>query len=250
MKMQRLLLTILFLFSGQALAMPQAQMNDSLDKVLSRYVSNGTVDYKTLKTNTTDLDRYLAAAAKISKADFAKWSTDEQMAFYINLYNAATLKHIIKHYPVTSIKKIGGWFTSPWKIKFITLFGKKVHLDHIEHEILRVKYSDARIHFALVCAAKSCPPLRAEAYRGATLSAQLDDQGRIFLSDRTKNRVSMVEHRLYLSKIFDWFEKDFVKHSGSVQRFVAPYVPLGGKPANIVHDYAIDHLSYDWSLNE
>lgn len=252
--MKTLRILLITLFSGNLVAMPATApneaLNEPLNKVLNAYVTKGQVNYKALKAKPAELDTYLKQAAAVSRADFSTWSKDAQMAFYINLYNAATLKHITNHYPVSSIKKIGGWFTSPWKIEFISLFGSKVHLDHIEHEILRKQYSDARIHFALVCAAKSCPPLRSEAYNGSQLSAQLDDQGRIFMADSGKNSVSVSNRRITVSKIFDWFEEDFVKHSGSVQKFVAPYFPQTSLPATGIDNFSVRHSDYDWSLNE
>ena len=122
------------------------------------------------------------------------------------------------------------------------LYGEEVDLNTIEHDTLREKFDEPRIHFALVCASKSCPPLRPEAYRDSVLDAQLDDQARAFLNDRSKNRYDDEKKTLYLSKIFDWFDDDFEKATGTVRDYVAQYlsVPKGAR---------IRYLSYDWSLN-
>src|SRR4029434_9265868 len=132
----------------------------------------------------------------------------QRIAFWINAYNAFTLRLILDHYPIASIRRIGWLPGAAFRERFIPMQGLKgetISLDDIENGTLRSAFREPRIHFALVCAARSCPPLRREAYRGADLDRQLDDQARIFLRDATKNRVDAATRTLYLSSIFKWF---------------------------------------------
>ena len=133
----------------------------TLDRVLKARVKNERVDYSALKADSKDLDAWLQSAGAATDAEFHHWSQSQQLAFLINLYNAATLRLILDHYPLKSIKDIGSVFKGPWKQEVVPLLGKTVTLDFLEHGILRKKYAEPRLHFAIVCAAKGCPPLRA-----------------------------------------------------------------------------------------
>jgi hypothetical protein len=219
-------------------------------ELLSRRVEDGRVDYAGLVENDLPaLDAYLATLSGTCAEDYARWSRVEKIAFWINAYNAFTVRLIANHYPLDSIRNIGWLPGAAFRKAFIPmqgLRGEDVSLDDIEHRVLRAGFGEPRIHFALVCAARSCPPLRTEAYRGADLAAQLDDQGRRFLGDRDRNRVDGGARTLYLSKIFDWFRPDF-ETQGSLAAFVAPYL---GVPAADIAAFAIEFLPYDWSLNE
>lgn len=226
------------------------QTHSAFTAILKRQVKDDRVDYETLKRNPTELNTYLETLASVPETTFNKWNSDQQMAFYINLYNAATLKLIIDNYPVKSIKDIGNILRGPWKQKVVRVFGKVKTLDYIEHDLLRAKYKDPRIHFAVNCASIGCPPLRPEAFQGATLDTQLDEQGRAFLQDTTKNRLNPKDRTLYLSKIFKWFKKDFTAKSGTVEKFVAPY--FNERDARIIRQggLSIKYTDYDWSLNK
>jgi hypothetical protein len=221
--------------------------------LLSKYVEKGSVDYTGWKRDGRPaLDAYLASLAGFGADCFARLSREQQMALLINAYNANTVRLILDNLPIESIRKIGFLPGSAFRRDFITLpaVGKgEISLDDIEHGTLRKKYADARIHFALVCAARSCPPLRSEAYRGAELSAQLDDQGRAFLGDASKNRWDAASKTLFLSRIFEWFEEDFVKAKGGVTAFVAPYLPGPAAKAAVAPGTRVEFLEYDWSLN-
>ena len=221
-----------------------------LGKVLDAFVQDGTVDYARLKRNPTNLKAYLDQLASISRDRFKEWSEPEQIAFLSNLYNAATLELIIDHYPVKSIRKIGTPWKGPWKQEVVRLFGETVTLDHLEHDLLRKDYKEPRVHFVLVCAARSCPPLREEPYIPARLDEQLEDQGRRFMNTPSKNRVDPEKRTAYLSQIFKWFDRDFEEHSGSVLAFVRPYFPkdISGQLEDGTFD--VQYLDYDWSLND
>ncbi|MDP3981346.1 MAG: DUF547 domain-containing protein [Chlamydiota bacterium] len=221
-----------------------------LTQLLKQYVDGGLVDYRSLKQHPEQLNQYLAMLSEIDQKDFQNWSKHEQLAFLINLYNAQTLALIIEHYPVKGIKDIKKWFKGPWDIIYIKLFDQEVSLNEIEHKLIRAKFKDPRIHFALVCGAKGCPPLRSEAYTAFKLKDQLDDQGRIFLNDTTKNYVNDHENTIYLSPIFNWFKEDFLTISSSIIDFVKPFLfDLHSKENKDYNIFSIEYTDYDWSLN-
>jgi hypothetical protein len=228
----------------------------AFDALLQARVADGRVDYAALKAAPQPLTAYLDTLAAVREADFKSWSEKDRLAFLCNLYNAATLQLIVDHYPVASIRKIGGFFNfgglgdGPWKQKVVRLFGQVTTLDHVEHGIIRKEYPDARAHFALVCAARGCPPLRAGAFVGARLDAQLDEQGRVFLGEQEKNRVDAAKRTLHLSPIFKWFAGDFEAAAGSVEKFVAPFFPEAARAALAAGGFKISYTDYDWSLND
>jgi hypothetical protein len=226
------------------------QSHELYGSVLNRFVRDGLVDYRGLHADPKDLERYLKELAVVVRSEFDHWPRAEQIAFLINLYNAQTLKLIVDHYPVKSIKDIGGFLRGPWSQPVVNVFGETVTLDDIEHGVLRKRYAEPRIHFALVCAAMGCPPLRAEAYVGSRLDAQLDDQARIFLSTSSKNRVDPKARILYLSPIFKWFAADFISKSGSLEVFVRPFLPAHASEALAEGNHEIRYTDYDWSLND
>jgi len=222
-----------------------------LTAILQRVVDDGMVDYEGLKKNPTALESYLDTLAAVEESEFDTWSQDQQLAFLINLYNAATLELIVDHYPVASIKKIGNIFKGPWKQEVVDLFGEKTTLDHLEHGIMREEYTEPRVHFALVCAAHGCPLLRTEAYTAGGLDAELEEQGRVFLRNEEKNRVDHGEGVLYLSPIFDWFEGDFTAGGRSLGEFVAPYfADERDRAAAASGELDVTFTDYDWSLND
>ncbi len=181
----------------------------TFDRLLKKYVNaQGRVNYKGFKSEQKAFNDYLAQLSK--NAPTATDSKAEQMAFWINAYNAYTIRLILDNYPLKSIKDIG----EPWKKVFFSIGGEKMSLDNIEHGILRKKFDDPRIHFALVCASISCPPLRPEAYTAARLNAQLDDQARDFLNNAGKNKITPASAQL--SSYFDWYKDDWNANGQSV----------------------------------
>ncbi len=224
------------------------QSHGALDAILKARVSQGLVDYTGLQADRAPLDAYLAQAGAVPMSEFQQWSRDEQLAFLINVYNASTLQLIIDGYPIDSIKSLGSLVKSPWSKETVLLFGKKVSLDTLEHKIIRKNYKEPRIHFALVCAAMGCPPLRGEAYTGIRLEEQLEAQAKEFLTTPEKNRVDAEQKTLWLSPIFKWYGEDFETTSKSLAAFVAPYV--GAAEGANLEDYSIEYTDYDWSLNE
>jgi hypothetical protein len=226
---------------------PAAVDHGAYDRLLKKYVSaKGLVNYKGLKADEAALNQYLAQLSKSAPA--TSWSKPEQMAFWINAYNAFTLRLILDHYPLKSIKDIGAKIqiplvSTPWAIKFFSIGGEKMSLDNIEHGILRKKFDDPRIHFALVCASVSCPALRNEAYTAARLESQLGDQGRDFLNNPAKNNIS--KGKAQLSKYFDWYKSDWTANGQSVVKWVNRYSAV-----KIDAQTPVSYLEYNWNLNE
>jgi hypothetical protein len=239
---------------------------------LKTYVDdNGMVDYRGLKAGPEKLIAYIEAMSRLPRSRYEAWSDDAKIAFWLNAYNGLTLKAIIDNYPIkssffksavypkNSIRQIGGVWD---KLKF-PVMGQKLTLEHIEHKILRVQFNEPRIHMALVCAAMSCPRLRNEPYVPDRLGEQLDDQTRDFLGNRSKFRIDRGKKRVYLSAIFKWFGKDFVKTyapsrnlgrhdktKSAALGFVAGYLDGADKSYVTAGDYRVTYLDYDWSLNE
>ncbi len=227
---------------------PTAAVDHSAyDRLLKKYVNEkGLVNYKGFKSDEKVFNDYLAMLSKNPPA--ASWSKNEQMAYWINAYNAYTIRLILDHYPLKSIKDIGSkikipFVTTPWAAKFFTIGGDKMSLDNIEHGTLRKKYNDPRIHFALVCASISCPRLRNEAYMADKLDAQMDDQGRDFLNNPSKNKIGKDEAQL--SNYFNWYKGDWNKNGQSVVKWVNKY-----SDTKISDKTAITYLDYNWNLNE
>ena len=218
------------------------------------------VNYAGLAADHAELKKVLASWSAVPAATFAGWSRDAQMAFLVNAYNGFTIELVLTRYPnLTSIKDLGSLLQSAWKKKFFTLLGEERHLDWIEHEQLRPRYADPRLHAALVCASIGCPALRPEAYTAEKLDAQLDDGLSRFMADRTRNRYA--DDKLQVSAIFKWFRQDFEQGATSgkgfrqVEDVFAKYADLlADTPADRdrirTKNVAVTYLDYDWSLND
>lgn len=218
--------------------------NTIYQTLLARHVKKGKVDYDGFKKDQAVFDQYLAI---LSETDPKTLTRNQRFAFYINAYNAFTIKLILTRYPqINSIKELGSFFSSPWSKEFFSLGGWSVSLDYIEHEVLRPQFKDPRIHFAINCAAKSCPPLLNRPYEGDILDKQLEDQARAFVNNRRSTFVK--DNTLFISKIFDWFEEDF---NDNPLLFIQQYANEGLKMAldKAGPEPKITYLYYDWSLN-
>ncbi|HSP99634.1 MAG TPA: DUF547 domain-containing protein [Candidatus Dormibacteraeota bacterium] len=205
------------------------------DAILTRYVDdNGRVAYRDLGARDgAALDAYLQSLAT---ANPDALSEPEQIAFWLNAYNAHVLRGVLDGYSAEGVigrKRFFSFYDFP-------LAGKTRTLDDVENGILRARFHEPRIHFALVCASTSCPKLRREAYRGERLDAQLDDQTRGFLTDPTRNQFGPGESAR-VSMIFKWFQGDFDAAAGSVPAFIGRWVPFQFK--------TLSYLGYDWTMN-
>ncbi len=209
------------------------------------------VDYAAFARERAALGAYLAQLARVTPAEFAALPRADQMAFLINAYNAATIELILTEYPKhASIQDYGSLLRSAWQKPCVQLLGNTLTLDQIEHERLRGKrgYAEPRVHFALNCASLGCPMLREEAYVGARLEAQLEEQTLRFLADRARNRFDAERGELALSAIFDWYGGDFA--GGELARFLVPYAAaLNARPAALARA-EISFSDYDWRLND
>ena len=196
------------------------------------------------------LNAYLAGLSAVTQKEFEGWTRAEQMAFLINAYNGFTVDKVLTRYPdLRSIWDFGRLFANPFKERFFTLLGSKASLDVIEHELLRKRYGDPRIHYAVNCASVGCPMLREEAYAAPRLEHQLEEQAQRFLSDRTRNRLR--DGRLEVSRIFDWFKEDF----GDRAAYFARYDGLladGAQDRQLIAQKRapLAFLDYDWTLND
>lgn len=202
---------------------------------LKKYVSaTGDVDYKSIKANKKELD----AITKIFSATsvLPSWSKNDQLAFWINAYNAFTIDLIVNNYPLKSIQGLDGG--KPWDVKRITIGGKKYSLNNIENDIIRPQFKDARIHFAVNCAAKSCPPILNGAFFGKTIDTQLDEATKKFINN--KKYQTITSSNITLSKIFDWYGADF----GDIVTFINKYSNV-----KVNKSATIAYKDYDWALN-
>ena len=247
------LVIALCLFTGVARAACTSvdQTHAQWSAILARWVSDGQVDYAGLQRDAQPaLAAYLAELSGACGPDYERWTRAERIAFWINAYNAFTVRLILDHYPIASIRTIGWLPGAAFRQPFIPMEGLKgatISLDEIENGTLRSAFREPRIHFALVCASRSCPALRREAYRGADLDRQLDDQARLFLHDPAKNRVDPATRTLQLSSIFKWFRGDFEAAAASLPSYAARYLD---SDTTHVADYDVAFLDYDWSLND
>ena len=218
--------------------------NSLYDRLLKQYVNQGVVDYRGFKNEEAVLDQYLKI---LEDTDPQKLSRSEQFAFYVNAYNAWTIKLILSAYPgLKSIKELGGFLSTPWKKKIARIDGEVLTLDAIEHDLLRKQFKDPRVHFAVNCASQGCPPLRSEPYQGIILNRQLDEMTTAFLNDPARNYLD--GNTLFVSSIFKWFAEDF--NNDIVGYFVKYAREDFKKRLEPSRDrIKIKYLDYDWSLN-
>lgn len=238
------LLAVLGLAGAVARADDRKIDHSDLDALLKKYVDDkGLVDYKTWKAkDTAALDAYLKKIADTKDED--KLSKNERLAFLINAYNAITIKSVLDRYPIASIKdKI--WKQADW-----TVSGKKVSLDEIEHERLR-KMGEPRIHFAIVCASKGCPYLRAGAFTGDKVDEQLEEQVQRAFADPGKLKVDRASKKVSATPLFKWFGDDFGASETQRLTWIAKHLkdPADKKVA-LDSDASLSFLDWDWALNE
>ena len=221
-----------------------------MDNFFKKYVSDGKVKYAEVKNDMAlekiknDLKNFEPYAISDDK---------ERLAFWINVYNIYTIDLITQYYPLNSILEIeerSG--TNPWNMEFIEMAGgRKYSLDEIEKEIIIPKYNEPRIHYALVCAAESCPVIIAEAYTPEKLVNQFDTQAGIFLNDKSKNYLDRKDNALYLSMIYKWYGRDFIKKDSSVVDHVKKYINESDREfINLNDTKQLEYLDYSWKLND
>jgi hypothetical protein len=248
--------------TGAAARQPFDHTHAGWNRLLRQHVQwlpdgvQSRVNYDGVAAERARLTTVLDGMSAVTSGEFDRWKRAEQMAFLINAYNAFTVELIPTAWPrITSIRDLGSLLRSPWRRPFFTLLGARRHLDWIEHEQLRPRYGEPRIHAAVNCAAIGCPALRPEAFVAAKLDAQLDDSMQRFLADRTRNRVA--GGRLEVSAIFRWYRADFEQGRDGgkgVETYFARYADaLTDEPRERTalreQTLRVTYLPYDWSLN-
>ena len=251
---------------------PDASFFADYGNLLQRYVNDkGLVDYRGMLKEKGKLDAFASRMATMKRSDFDTWKEPDRIAFWINAYNALTLKTIIEHYPIqptfparfrfpaNSIRHIPG----VWDKLAFEVMGQNLTLDNIEHDILRKHFNEPRIHMAIVCASKGCAPLRNEPYTGERLDAQLKDQTIRFVANPKKISLDTQKGVVGLSPYFKWFGEDFIRTYGTSAQFtglsekeraslnfISTYLSLPQQKYLAKGNYTIKYLDYDWSLNE
>lgn len=239
------------------------------EQVLERFVDHGRVEYASLKKDRNDLDDFVKEFSAVTKEEYTAWSRDQQQAFWINAYNAWTLRIVIDHYPIGGGRIVGMLFPKNsiqripgvWDDIKIKAAGRQVSLNDIEHKILRPVFKEPRIHFSIVCASIGCPLLRSQPFRASLLKTQLEEAARDFIEDPAKVKWDAAEKVLRLSRVFDWFSEDFdfaadsswrkhysKKQAGSVA-FVGRYVSADVAAELKAGKVKINYLDFDWTLN-
>ncbi len=229
-------LLIFSLFSNLVNGQTNKIDHSSWDTLLKTHVdTNGNVDYEGFFKDTITLSNYISELGSNPTSTTA--NKNEKLAYYINLYNAATVKLILDNYPTKSIKNI----VKPWDKQWIKVGNKTLSLGDIEHKILR-KMEEPRIHFAINCASFSCPMLKNEAFIASKMEAQLEQATKDFINDPKRNIISI--SKIEISQIFKWFKKDFTT-KGTIVDFIKPYTTI-----NLSKKTSVKYLDYNWSLNE
>ena len=238
--MKKIILCIFVFFSlsmsqQKSIKLVYPNLHQDWDKMLQEHVVGDLVDYRGFNTSEDRLDKYIVKLDHISRSEkFSELSEKESLAFYINLYNAYTIRLILDYPKIKSIREI----KSPWDKKIVIVGGKKISLNDVEHNIIRKEYNEPRIHFALVCASIGCPALKPYAFVAEKLEKQLATATRDFLADETKNRFS--KEKSYISKIFKWYYTDFK----DLPKFLKIYAPKSYST-----DAMMKFQDYDWDLN-
>ncbi len=233
---------------GQSVPLSSEAPNHArFDEVLqARVNAEGQVDYGGLKASPEKLETYLD---RLASADLAALSYYEQLAFWLNAYNALVIKGVVDRYPTTSVRSVkpfGGFF---YRLKF-QVAGKPYTLNEIEHDVIRAEFVDARVHFALVCASAGCPTLENRAFFANTLEERLETATFNFVANPEKVRLERSERRLYLSKIFKWYAADFTEGYAGVTDFLADYLPPDDAEFLETEEVELHYLDYDWTLND
>lgn len=222
--------------------------HETWDGLVKKHVSeSGIVNYKGFIQDSTQLYRYLDKL-KRNHPNETNWTKDEQLAYWINAYNAFTVKLIIDNYPTKSIKDIKNglpFISDVWEINFIQIEERNYNLNDLEHRIVRKRWKEPRIHAAFNCASFSCPRLRNEAFTAEQLDKQLDDQMRYFINNPDKNKLDPDNPKM--SKLFSnlWYGKDFTQTGLTKIEFINQYAEV-----KINKGADIDYLDYIWTLNE
>lgn len=234
-------LLALFLIAGlwpRTAAAQEGGFDQKFDAFLNAFVSNGHVDYARIKRHPEPLDVVIDS---IKTIDFEKFKPIDQKAYLINAYNALVIASVVEHYPIHSPLDVTGFFRGERHV----IAGKSMTLDELEKGVLLQRYPDPRLHFALVCAARGCPPLRDDPYRGQILDQELEDHMSIAMMSPGLVHVDVEDRKVYLSELFTWYESDFTAPGRTLLDFVNRY-----RPIPVPSDFDVAFIPYDWALND
>lgn len=254
--MKRRSLTTLVFLASLALSTPLvAAEPDYTDwtEILGTYYNPAKgMDYELLRKD--DYGKLTGLAQTLGDADSSTLTRNEQLAYWMNLYNISTVKLIVDNYPLDSILDMSTGIINKYNIfdkEVVPLGGRLVSLNYIEHEMIRKGFEDPRIHFAINCAARSCPPMRQEAFTGASVDKQLDDQTTRFINANTHIDRRGEKATVTVTKIMDWFDDDFEDWGGGHEVFIRKYLRGdAGRRLSGVGSVSIKYADYDWSLND
>lgn len=266
---RRLLVAGALLFGGaveaqETVVIPFDQEHKVWSALLQEHVhEGGLVDYVGFGRKRSQFDLYISSLEGVSAKEFRTWKAPEREAFWINAYNAYAIQLVLDHYPVDSIKDMGGFFSSVFDKRYIPLQhlvvvdprakasrSKALTLGELEHEILFPISRKPLFHFAIVCASTSCPVLRAEAYIAEKLNEQLEQQTRVFLADRSRNNGTISSGKLRLSKIFDWAEDELDTYPGGIRKLLLDFGPPSLVKDKTLSQAKLKYRDYDWTLNQ
>jgi hypothetical protein len=244
------LMMTVFLMTGFVRVFAAAPFDHlKFDQILHQYVNDkGRIDYNGIAANPI----FSAYMQSLESADIDAMSLNEQLAFWLNAYNAVTIDKVIKWKPNKSVRETfipGIWTsTSFFTTREHTVAGRRLSQDDIENDILRKQFKDPRIHFAIICASSGCPPPPRFAYTGANVQIKLAEETRSYLNSARGTKIDEAENRFNISKLFDWFSGDFESKAGSVLNFITPYLD-NETAAFLKRNPGIAYIQYDWSLN-
>ena len=240
MKKFLLLFTLSFCygcFKGKAQNILPAFTSEA-DSFLKKYVADGQVNYAAVQKDAPAIQ---SLTNQVGRMNLTGASDVSKKAFYLNAYNLLVIRAVGQQYPIKSVMDQPGFFDKTTHL----IAGEKLTLNDLEKKKLLQPYPDARLHFALACAAVSCPPLASFAYTPAELNNQLDGRTKLALNHSAFTRVSKKDKKVRLSKIFDWYQSDFIKDNQTVLAFINKY-----RTDKIPADYQLSYYEYDWRLNE
>jgi hypothetical protein len=228
-----------FVLPFHALIAQVADFNQAAARFLGTHVNQGSISYSSIANNPAELNKLKSQIAGMSLTSANK---DQQLSFYLNAYNILVIGGIVDHWPASSPLKIDGFFDA----KKYSVAGKSMTLSDLENEIIRPQFKDARVHFALVCAAKGCPPIASYAYNSRELNEQLEKQTRRALNDNNFIRVDNQNKKVLISHIFEWYGVDFsdAQKLSDYLSYINRY-----RTSKIPSSYKIDYYEYDWSIN-
>lgn len=224
--------------AGVVAVQPQLDFYQSLSQLLQQHVQDGQVNYQRLQKDRAALQRLVQ---QVARYDLKNATAAEKKAFYLNAYNLLVLDQVIEHYPLKSVMDVAGFFDE----QQFRVAGENLTLNELEKTKLQAPFSDARVHFALVCAAKSCPPLLNTAYTPASVEAQLEAQTRQALQDPSFIRVQPSRKRVLISEIFKWYKPEFQQEAPSIASYINRY-----RQNKLPKGYTLGYYTYDWSLND